>query len=134
MKRLFTFLVMLVLFVTSLVAQVIRFKAYDFSIREHTSRGWTNYSDPSPCNILISFDMDADLVTIYSKQVQVFEILDNSGWYIDSDGDSVSQLGFIDNDRVRGRMRLMVRKRSGDAEIYVDYGNVGWVYRVLRID
>lgn len=132
MKRLITFIVSLVLFVTTGIAQVIRFNTTSYTSKVKKSYGWTNWRPRESSDMLLTIDLDSDLVTIYSPKIQVYKIIDYLGNWIDQDGDQVVKFEFIDQDGDRGMMRL-IERRNGNKEIYIDFSNIIWVYSVIRL-
>ena len=112
--------------------QVIRFNTTSFSSREKTSYGWTGWKKKSNSDMLLTIDLDSDLVTIYSPRIQVYKITGYDGTWTDSDGDSTMQYRFVDQDGDRGTLRL-VQRRSGVSEVYIDFSNIMWVYSVIRL-
>lgn len=52
--------------------------------------------------------------------------------YTDSSGGKQLEFNFIDQDYDRGVMRLRV-ERNGNAQIYIDFANVMWVYNVVKL-
>lgn len=132
MKRLITLIVALVLFIATGFSQVIRFNTTSFTSKEKGYYGWSDWKPRQSSDMLLTLDLNSDLVTIYSPRVQVYKIIDYLGNWIDEDGDQVIKFRFIDQDGDIGTMRLMQR-RSGTSEIYIDFSNIIWVYSVIRL-
>lgn len=131
MKRLLTFLI-LVIAVITVSAQVVNFRTTSFTYKEYTYRGWTNWSPTQKSDMLITMDINNDIITIYSPVVQRYHIYDTTGAYTDSDGEPVIKFKFIDQDGDYGIMRLTIRN-DGRSEIYIDFNNVHWCYTVIRL-
>lgn len=127
-------LLLLGIFITSSEAlcQVIRFNTTSFTSKERTSYGWSGWKKKSSSDMLLTIDLDSDLVTIYSPRIQVYKIINYDGAWTDSDGDSTVQYKFIDQDGDYGTLRL-VQRRNGLSEVYIDFSNIIWVYSVVRL-
>lgn len=115
-------------------SQIINFRTVVFScnIYEYSLHKWTGWSSWEDSNILITMDFSSDLVTIYSPSIQIYKVYTSSGNYYDSDGDFHILFQFIDQDGDEGTMRLLQRT-SGQSEIYIEFKNVKWCYRVIRL-
>lgn len=131
MKKFLTMLLLsMVAFVSS--AQVINFQTTSFTHKERTYRGWTDWAPFERSEMLLTMDLNRDLVTIYSPNIQVYSIISYSGTTRDRDGDTTARYHFIDQDGDRGTMRLVLRS-NGKSEVYIEFSNVIWVYSVLRL-
>lgn len=128
------FLLALLFSVITIVAsaQTINFRTTSFTYKERTYSGWSNWAPTEASNMLLTMDLDNDLVVIYSPTTQIYSITSYDGTSKDRDGDTTAKYHFIDQDGDRGVMRLVMR-RSGKSEIYIDFSNVIWVYSVLRL-
>lgn len=113
-------------------AQVISFKTTSFTMTEKTSSGWGKWKPYQNSNLLVTIDLNNDVVTIYSPSTQYYKIISYEGTYVDNDGDQSVRYKFIDQDGDRGTMKLMQR-RSGKSEIYIQFSNIIWVYSVIRL-
>lgn len=131
MKK-FIFTIFFSLFVFVVSAQTISFETTSFTYKERTYRGWTNWSPYERSSMLLTINLDRDIVTIYSPVTQYYNIISYDGTYTDREGDTTIKYSFIDQDGDRGTMRLMQR-RSGKSEIYIEFNNVIWVYSVIRL-
>lgn len=97
-------------------------KAYELSVNYE---GW---SDWEPVNINIKIDFDNYLIKIYSKQIQIYEILSNLPPLKDDTGKNV-RFRVIDQDKDIGVLIFRVQN-DGTKQIYLEFDNVGWVYNV----
>lgn len=131
MKKFLTVLLLsMVAFVSS--AQVINFQTTSFTLKERTSRGWTDWAPFERSEMLLTIDFDKALITIYSPYIQVYRMTSYDGTTRDRDGDITARYHFIDQDGDKGIMRLVLRS-SGKSEVYIEFSNVIWVYSVLRL-
>lgn len=92
---------------------------------------WTEWTDWMSCNINICFDMDDDVITIYSNKTQIYVITDIKGSGSDHQGGQYVAYRVIDQDYDYGTIRLRVES-NGNSQLYVDFANVMWVYNVRR--
>lgn len=123
----------MMLFISMTVsAQVINFRTTSYTSKEYTPYGWTNWRPYQNSNMLLTIDIDSDLITIYSPRTQYYKIIEYDGAYIDKDRDETIRFKFIDQDGDRGTIRLMQR-RNGKSEVYIQFPNVMWVYSIIRL-
>lgn len=118
----------------SVSAQVIKFRTvaysenrYDFNLQR-----WNGWSDWEKSNMLLTVDLQNDVIKVYSPTPQIYRVYESGESYYDSDGDLNILFNFIDQDYDKGVVRLLQR-RSGSSEIYIEFLNVRWCYRVLRL-
>lgn len=118
----------------SVSAQVIKFRTvaysenrYDFNLQR-----WNGWSDWEKSNMLLTVDLQNDVIKVYSPTPQIYKVYESGESYYDSDGDLNMLFNFIDQDYDKGVVRLLQR-RSGSSEIYIEFLNVRWCYRVLRL-
>lgn len=97
-------------------------KAYELSVNYE---GW---SDWEPVNIDIKIDFDNYLIKIFSKQIQIYEILSDLPPLKDDDGRNI-RFRVIDQDKDIGVLTFRVQN-NGTKQIYLEFDNVGWVYNV----
>lgn len=131
MKRLLLAMLLCIISITSF-AQVINFETTSYTYKTYNGYSWSKWAPYEHSSMLLTMDMDRDLVTIYSPRTQIYKIIDYVGVYTDNDGDAVMEFKFIDQDNDRGTLRLMQR-RSGKSEVYIQFANVVWVYSVIRL-
>lgn len=132
MKKFLIALILVVLTAVSASAQTIRFRTTSYTSKEYTAYGWTNWKPYQSSDMLVTMNLDTDIVTIYSPRKQIYKIISCEGEYIDNDGEPVLLYRFIDQDGDIGTMKLMQR-RSGKSEIYIGFNNIIWVYSVIRL-
>lgn len=131
MKRLLTLLVLVIAAIT-VSAQVINFETTSYTYKTYNGYSWSKWAPYQSSDMLVTMDIDRDLVIIYSPRTQIYKIVNYSGTYTDNDGDSTMEFRFIDQDNDRGVLRL-VQRRSGKSEIYIDFANITWCYSVIRL-
>ena len=123
------------LFGTSTVcnAQTYYYKTFEFAIKYKSTSGvWGNWSDWQPSNMTLTIDLDTDIITVYSEKRQVYRVLENMGSYTDESQGRQTKFYVIDQDGDYGYVRLRIEK-NGNSQVYVDFGDVMWVYNVRRI-
>lgn len=131
MKRLLLAMLLCVVSVASF-AQTISFETTSYTYKTHNGYSWSNWAPYQNSSMLLTMDLDRDLVIIYSPKTQIYKIIDYSGAYTDNDGDATIEYKFIDQDGDRGTLKLMQR-RSGKSEVYIQFANIIWVYSVVRL-
>lgn len=132
MKKIISILILgLITFTAS--SQVLSFRTTSYTSKTKNYYGWTDWSPTQSSNMILTINLDSDVIKIYSPTTQIYCITSYDGSYVDNDGDVVIRFSFIDQDGDYGHMRLMQRT-SGKSEIYIDFSNIIWVYSVVRID
>ena len=132
MKKFLLALILVVLTAVSVSAQTIRFRTTSYTSKEYTAYGWTNWKPYQSSNMLVTMNLDTDIVTIHSPRKQIYKIISYEGEYIDNDGEPILLYRFIDQDGDIGTMKLMQR-RSGKSELYIMFNSIIWVYSVVRL-
>lgn len=129
-------LVLLVLLFVSVTtsAQVIKFRtvAYAENKYNYYTQKWSGWSDWEKSNMLLTFDLKNDRITVYSPVTQIYRIYKAEESYYDSDGDFNMPFRFIDQDGDNGVLKLLQRV-SGSSEIYIEFLNVRWCYKVIKL-
>lgn len=128
------FLILLLLGIVSFTAssQVINFETTSYTYKTFTGYGWSRWAPYERSSMLLTLNIDQDLVIIHSPRTQIYKIIDYAGMYSDRDGDCTAEFKFIDQDGDRGTMRLMQRT-SGKFEVYIQFADIIWVYSVIRL-
>lgn len=128
------FLVSFLVFSISAFAETYRFRtvSYAENIYNYNTQRWTGWSSWQKSNMLLIMDTTNGVVTIYSPVTQIYKIYASEESYYDSDGDLHMPFKFVDQDFDRGTIKLLQRK-SGSSEVYIEFANVRWCYRVIRL-
>ena len=133
MKKFLIVLILSIIGFISIDAQTQWYRANTYAYKYINNYGhWTNWSDWISCSVNIKFDIDNDIIVIYSNKTQIYAIFDGGQQYTDSDGGSQIRFDVIDQDYDKGTVRLRI-ERNGNSQIYIDFANVSWVYNVRRI-
>lgn len=132
MKRILLILCMLISI--PLAAQTLSFRTTAYAQNEYNyyTQTWSGWSDWVSSDMLLTINLNSDIVIIYSPVKQTYRIYDSVENYYDSDGDLNVIFKFIDQDGDRGNMRFLQRA-TGSSEIYIEFSNVRWCYTVERI-
>ncbi len=130
-----TLTLMLMLATFSISAQTINFRTTKFSSNQYNTytRTWSGWEEWQASDMLMTMDINNDVVIIYSPVTQVYKIYEINKNFLDAKGNYHVELNFIDQDYDKGIMRL-VQRSSGASEVYIEFNNVKWCYRVIKIN
>ena len=134
MRKYFFILLAVMLFgvSNSAEAQTYSYRAFQFSIKYLNDNGtWTNWSAWQDVNIKVKIDFDEDIIIIYSKRPQVYQVISEGESYTDSSGGQQVKFKVVDQDEDYGTVRLRIEK-NGNSQLYVDFSDVMWVYNVRK--
>lgn len=90
-----------------------------------------DWSDWTRAEMNVKFDIDNDIIVIYSDKTQIYKITGFNQTPYDTRGKQVAY-SVIDQDYDRGQIRLRI-ENNGNSQIYVDFSDISWVYNVYRI-
>lgn len=105
----------------------IKYRRYDNYYQKYI---WTKWSDWEKCRCDVKFDLDKDLIIIYSSKIQIYKIISLENPPYDPTG-TQSKFRVVDNEGDYGTLRLRI-ENNGNSQIYVDFADVMWVYNVVR--
>lgn len=89
---------------------------------------WGDWVDS---DLAISIDLSNDVIIVYSQVRQIYKVVREGEVSTDNSGGQQITFPVIDQDSDRGAVRLRVES-NGNAQIYVDFNDVAWVYNVVR--
>lgn len=130
-----TLLLILVLFISlPISSQILKYKTVAYATNQYNyyTKKWSGWSSWEDSSMLLTMDLQNDIVTIYSPVTQVYKIYKAEESYYDADKDLNIPFKFIDQDGDRGTLKLLQRA-SGSSEVYIEFLNVRWCYRVIKI-
>jgi hypothetical protein len=121
---------------TSVFGQVYKLRSTSLSSRNSINDyKWTEWSDAIECNVLITFDLTDDRITIYSKVTQVYDIAEYEGKTTDNDGDDLYSYYCIDKDGIKCRVKWMkLHSQNERMQMYVYYNDMNWLYNIYSLD
>jgi hypothetical protein len=134
MKAIISLIIVMFCF-QSLYSQVYKLKATGFSMKyEIDEYTWSEWAEWEESNVLCTIDVQKDRISIYSKETQVYDVIEKEEEIIDEEGDWTLPFICIDKDGGRCRIRLMKRADDDQLQLYVDYNDMKWVYDVYSLD
>lgn len=80
--------------------------------------------------MLVIFDLDDDIIKIYSPKIQTYLILEHLRTYSDNSGGKQIEWSCIDQDYDKGHIRL--REINNTYQLYIDFSNISWVYNLRK--
>ena len=127
------FLLLAILCISTGYAEPTFYHADSFAykyIDEHSGR-WNEWSRWQSSEILISIDIEKEVIEIYTEMEQKYNILKWNGRYKDNKGGEQSEFVVVDQDGDKGIIRIRIQW-DDVKQLYVEYDNVMWVYSGLE--
>lgn len=112
-------------------AEINYYKTTHFAYAKKINNVW-QWSDWEASDLLVKFDLSNDVITIYSPETQVYNVLKFLRSFTDENGGKQVEFRVVDQDGDYGSVRLRIEK-SGSSQIYVEYQNVCLAYTVKRV-
>ena len=115
-----------------ITAQVYKFNAYQIAFYDTQKQKWESFED---CDILISMNVDAKKIKIYSKETQSFDIIISEAKKIDKDGDESFRFYCEDHNGNNCNVDFMTLKsENGTKQLYITYNNMKYVYNIEYLE
>ncbi|MBD0725780.1 hypothetical protein B6A10_11360 [Flavobacterium sp. L1I52] len=115
-------------------SQTYKFRTSGFSVLERNEKGkWGKWSDLNLVNILVTLDTDKNRFLIYSRNIQLYEILT---YQPESESETDLVYSFIcrDNDGVDCTVSIITRKKQDNRkQLYITYPNHVIVYNIFTM-
>lgn len=107
---------------------ILRFRttAYAQKVQPYNWSEWQN------SNMIVTFNLRNDIITIQSPKPQIYKIYDSYEEIYDNGGKSI-RYPVVDQDGDYGHLRLRI-ENNGNSQLYVDFSNISWVYNLVRIN
>jgi hypothetical protein len=115
---------------------VYKLKSTSLSSRYELNDGsWTDWSEATETSVLMTFDINKQRITIYSKKTQVYDIAEYEGQTTDDDGDDFYSYYCVNEDGITCRVRFAkLNSQNGRNQVYVDFSDMSWMYNVYSLD
>ena len=121
---LFVFILFIISNATSQNVQA--YLATGIAFKEDSS--WGTFQETS---VLVITDYQEDVITIYSKERQIFNIIEYGETWTDADGDQWAAVKCRDNEGINCSLKVAeLHSVGGQNQIYVSYANFDFVYNV----
>lgn len=131
MKK-FIILLILTLSISS-YSQIYNYKATAFASKHINDYGyWTTWTEWQYSDVKIVFNSYTDIITIYSKTPQVYNVKEYLGKTEETDGSTQIHWIVRDMDYLKAKIRLRKEYR-GTLQLYVEYSDIIWVYNIKQI-
>jgi hypothetical protein len=132
----FGLMIVLLTFSATSFGQVYKLKSTSFSSKyKINDYRWSEWSEASETSVLITFDLNKERITIYSKTTQVYDIAKDEGKTTDEDGDDFYSYYCVNKDGLTCRVKLAkLNSQNGRNQVYVDFSDMRWVYNVYSLD
>ena len=134
LKCFYVSLFFLLLGIQQSYSQVYRFKTSGFSVLEKNEKGkWGKWSDLSLVNIVVTLDTDKNRFLIYSRNIQLYEILTYQP-ESESESDLVYSFTCRDNDGIDCTVSIITRKKQENRkQLYITYPDHVIVYNIFTM-
>lgn len=134
LKCFYVSLFFLLLGIQQSYSQVYRFKTSGFSVLEKNEKGkWGKWSDLSLVNIVVTLDTDKNRFLIYSRNIQLYEILTYQP-ESESESDLVYSFTCRDNDGIDCTVSIITRKKQENRkQLYITYSDHVIVYNIFTM-
>lgn len=134
MKRFFIAAMLLLAFTfANAQVQTYRTTSYAYKTYSYTYRTWSDWSDWIKCEVIVTLNLNTDVITIYSNKTQIYKVYAYTDPYYDDGGGVQIKFSVIDQDGDRGTVRLRIQN-DGNSQLYVDFADIMWVYNVYRLN
>ena len=134
MKRVFVLFAFCVVALMQLDAQVYKLKTTSMAFRSYDGYSWSDWSAwdyDRGSNILVVINANSDIITIYSKETQEYDILNLiENEKQDPKGGVYSEWLCVDRNGLRCHFRLR-KQRDDTLQLYIDYSDFSFVYNVI---
>lgn len=134
----FKFILLLGLFTLAMhmgYSQVYKLKSSSVAFKyKSTDDEWTNWSDWEETSVIVVLDTENDRIKIFSKEPQIYDVIEDEGEKTDEDGDDIWSLYCVNEDGLTCRVRLVqLNSQEGRLQLYVDFNDMSWAYNVYVI-
>ena len=115
-------------------SQTYKFRTSGFSVLEKNEKGkWGKWSDLSWVNIMVSLDTDKNRLVVYSRNIQLYQILVYQP-ESESENDLVYSFTCKDNDGVDCTVSIITRKKQENRkQLYITYSDHVIVYNIFSM-
>lgn len=115
-------------------SQTYKFRTSGFSVLEKNENGkWGKWSDLSLVNIMVSLDTDKNRLVVYSRNIQLYEILTYQP-ESESENDLVYSFTCKDNDGIDCTVSIITRKKQENRkQLYITYSDHVIVYNIFTM-
>ncbi len=113
-------------------AETYFYKASDCAYKTNEGNGWSEWSDWEYSGILITMDMEKDIIKTNGDSPQAYFILSSSDAYADDSGGTQVCFECIDQEEIKCEVRLRIEE-NGNSQMYIDYADIMLVFNVERV-
>ena len=115
-------------------SQTYKFRTSGFSVLEKNEKGkWGKWSDLSLVNIMVSLDTDKNRLVVYSRNIQLYQILVYQP-ESESENDLVYSFTCKDNDGADCTVSIITRKKQENRkQLYITYSDHVIVYNIFSM-
>ncbi len=139
MKKILITLLVFFVSVTTTFSQnsdILKLRTTELAIMYMESYGWGEWSDWEDVNVIVVFDIEKDRIKIFSKETQIYDVIQDKGKSYD-DGDEIYSYLCVNEDGNQCRVKLWKRYRSNGSfynQLYINFSDMRWVYNLYVVD
>jgi hypothetical protein len=119
----------LVMFFTGF-GQINKLRTTGVAYKYKTTKGWSDWSNWKDISILILVNLNDLRITVYSKEVQTFDIITVSDTY-KKDGVDTLDMYCVDSD---GKKLIVSLTNDKEIHLYIRYNDWQHVYSAYNLD
>lgn len=133
MKKLITTLSLLLAFTISIQADILKLKTTSSSFKTYypLTQTWSNWSEWKECSILVVINTETDIIKIYSKETQDYDIIKYGAEESDGEGGIVRTLYCVNENGARCNIRFR-STAANDYQLYIDFNDAIIAYNLIE--
>ena len=113
---------------------ILFYQTTEFAYKHVTENyEWSEWSDWEKSSLIITINLNKDVVRVFSPKVQTYKIISNQKITTDKEGGIQNIFNFVDQDGDYGTMRLRI-EINGNSQMYIEFANIKWVYNLHKIN
>ena len=128
--------VLIILFLTSSTfAQVLKYKTKQFAHRNLINNEWSEWSEWEDVKIMLTLDGEKERFTIYSNEIQIYDVAKVEEQTIDKDGNEIYNFFCLTEDGSKCRIKhLFPKSPEHNMQLYIQFKDSEIVYNIYKFE